>query len=177
MPRAKRVRRRCAPASRVFVPICRSANPAALDGTIVVIRAHAGVWAYDIQKFSRPFVPSAKTISVAPQHSHKASNEDNHHSLTPKQILGDLNSCFGQSDVGAVAKQQRISVPIADPEADGAAQYRPQHGGEKNEGDAKLVRRSGENRSAHQDRFSRQRQTNRFQEHKREHDPSAVLVD
>ena len=28
-------------------------------------------------------------------------------------------------DVGAVAKQSRISVPIADPEADGAAQYRP----------------------------------------------------
>jgi len=59
------------------------------------------------------------------QHSHKASNEDNHHSLTPKQILGDLNSCFGQSDVGTVAKQQRISVPIADPEADSATQYRP----------------------------------------------------
>src|ERR1700756_4312665 len=37
--------------------------------------------------------------------------------------------------------------------------------------------RSGENRSAHEDRFSRQRQTNRFQEHKRQHDPSAVLVD
>jgi hypothetical protein len=48
------------------------------------------------------------------QLSHKASNEDNHHSLTPKQILRDLGSCFGQSDVGAVAKQQRISVPIAD---------------------------------------------------------------
>jgi PAS domain S-box-containing protein len=59
------------------------------------------------------------------QHSDKASNEDNHHSLTPKQILGDLNSCFGQSDVGAVAKQQRISVPLADQEADGATQYRP----------------------------------------------------
>jgi len=42
-----------------------------------------------------------------------------------RPFLGDLNSCFGQSDVGAVAKQQRISVPIADPEADGAAQYRP----------------------------------------------------
>jgi hypothetical protein len=47
------------------------------------------------------------------------------HHLTSKQILGDLNSCFGQSDVGSVAKQQRISVPIADPEADGAAQYCP----------------------------------------------------
>jgi hypothetical protein len=32
--------------------------------------------------------------------------------------------------------------------------------------DAKLLRRSGENRSTHQDRFSRQRETNRFQEHK-----------
>ena len=59
------------------------------------------------------------------QHSHKASNEDDHHSLTPKKIPGDLNSYFGQSDVGAVAKQQRISVPIADPKADGAAHYRP----------------------------------------------------
>jgi hypothetical protein len=29
-----------------------------------------------------------------------------------RPFLGDLNSCFGQSDVGAVAKQQRISVPI-----------------------------------------------------------------
>jgi hypothetical protein len=31
--------------------------------------------------------------------------------------------------------------------------------------------------AAYQDRFSRQRQTNRFQKHKREHDPSAVLMD
>ena len=43
-------------------------------------------------------------------------------------------------------------------------------------GDAKLLRRSGENRSAHQDRFSWQWQTNRFQEHKREHDPSGELL-
>ena len=41
--------------------------------------------------------------------------------MTPKQILGD--SCFGQSE--AVAKQRRISVPIADPEADGAASIAP----------------------------------------------------
>src|SRR5262245_58763939 len=47
--------------------------------------------------------------------------------FAPAMNLGDLNSCFGQSDVGAVAKQQQISVPIADPEADGAAHYRPQH--------------------------------------------------
>ena len=39
------------------------------------------------------------------QHSHKASNEDDHHSLTPKKIPGDLNFYFGQSDVGAIAKQ------------------------------------------------------------------------
>jgi hypothetical protein len=34
-----------------------------------------------------------------------------------RPFLGDLNSCFGQSDVEAAVKRQRISVPIANPEA------------------------------------------------------------
>jgi hypothetical protein len=53
--------------------------------------------------------------------------------------------------------------------------YDPNEGAEIN--DAKIEGISRENRSAHQDRFPRQRQTNRFQENKRKHDPSAVLVD
>ena len=37
--------------------------------------------------------------------------------------------------------------------------------------------RPSENRRAYQDRFARQRQTDGFQKHKREHDPRAILVD
>jgi hypothetical protein len=39
--------------------------------------------------------------------------------------LGNFDPSFGQSDVGAVAQQQRIPEPIANPEANDTAEYRP----------------------------------------------------
>src|SRR6516225_6447409 len=94
--------------------------------------------------------------------------------MTQKQKVGDLNSCFAQSDVGSVAEQLRISVPIADAEADGAASIAP-NTAERAMPSSCVV--PAKIPALHQDRFSQQRQTNRPQEHKREHDPSAVSVD
>src|SRR5262249_16092330 len=94
---------------------------------------------------AHPVCPSDEPDHRA-QHGHEASNEHYQHSLTSKQILGNFDPSFGQSNVGTVAKQQRIPEPIADPKADDAAEYRPRHCGKKNESNTNALRRSRENR-------------------------------
>ena len=58
------------------------------------------------------------------QHSHEAGNDDNQHSLTPKQILSDFNSCL----VARCRSRSEAAMDIhtiADPEADDAANIAP----------------------------------------------------